>query len=268
MWRGTQPRHIAMTMGLGQLVRERTSITARHLRLASGIVLFIYISTHLLNHALGLFGLDTAERGLALAKTVWHSLPGTLALYGAAALHLTLALRTIYLRRHWRLPVIEYVRLAAGFSLPLLLIGHVAVTRVAYALHDISPRYTSVVASLTSSGNEGWQLALLAPGWLHGCLGLWLILAHRRPPPIVVVAFFAITALVPCLAAAGFLAMSAELTKLGLAPVSTIADPAAIGRRASLELWRQSLLAGYFALVAGTLLAGPARRALLGTRGH
>ena len=170
-------------MQLRHLIRNPTSIRARDLRLVTGIVLFIYITTHLLNHALGLVSLSSAERGLVLARTVWHSLPGTLALYGAAGIHVILALRTIYLRQHWRLPIIEYIRLCAGFSLPLLLIGHVVVTRVAYSFHEVSPRYASVVASLTNSGNEGWQLALLAPGWLHGCLGLWITLVRLRPPP-------------------------------------------------------------------------------------
>jgi adenylate cyclase len=203
-----------------------------------------------------------------LAKALWHSLPGTIALYGAAAIHLILALRTIYLRQHWRLPVIEYVRLAAGFSLPLLLIGHFVVTRGAYSLYDISPRYASVVASLANSGNEGWQLALLAPGWLHGCLGLWLTLVRLRPPPIIAFSFFAIAALVPSLAAAGFLAMTVEVTELGLVPTPT-ATSASVerARRANLEIWRQALLIGYFSVVAGTLLVGPARRALFGKPG-
>jgi adenylate cyclase len=108
-------------------------------RLFGGLVLLVYIATHLLNHTLGLVSLAAAERGLGLAKAVWYSLPGTLVLYGAAAAHLTLALSTIYLRERWHLPVIEYIRLGAGFSLPLLVIGHVVVTRMAYSLHDVTP---------------------------------------------------------------------------------------------------------------------------------
>jgi adenylate cyclase len=258
-----------VSLDAGSLNRERRRIGARDLRLGSGLVLFTYISTHLLNHALGLISLDTAERGLAFAKGIWHSLPGTLALYGAASLHLVLALRTIYLRQHWRLPVIEYIRLGAGFSLPMLLIGHVVVTRVAYSFHDIAPRYASTVAALTSSGNEGWQLALLAPGWLHGCLGLWINIARLKPAPVATGLFFAVTALVPCLAAAGFLAMGAEVAERRLASVAPgIADPVATARRANLDIWRQALLGGYFVLIGGALLAGPARRAVFGKRGH
>lgn len=258
-----------MSPDAGSLNRKRRPIAARDLRLVSGLVLFAYISTHLLNHALGLISLDAAEHGLALATAVWHRLPGTLALYGAASVHVVLALRTIYQRQHWRLPLIEYIRLGSGFSLPMLLIGHVVVTRVAYSFLDIVPGYGSVVASLTASGTEGWQLALLAPGWLHGCLGLWINIVRLKPPPVVTVLFFAAMVLVPCLAAAGFLAMSTEVAARGFASAAPgVADPAALARRANLEVWRQSLLYGYFALIGGALLAGPVRRAVLGIRGH
>src|SRR5678816_1000018 len=98
-------------------------LTARRLRLASGLILLTYITLHLTNHALGLWSLELAERALSWSILLWQSIPGTLLLYGSAGVHFALALRTIYQRRSWQLPVTEWVRLWAGFSLPLLLIG-------------------------------------------------------------------------------------------------------------------------------------------------
>src|ERR1700694_1182385 len=71
----------------------------RNLRMASGLVLFTYITAHLLNHALGLVSLNAAEEGLGIAEDVWDSLPGTALLYGAAAVHFLLALWAVYERR-------------------------------------------------------------------------------------------------------------------------------------------------------------------------
>jgi adenylate cyclase len=234
---------------------------ARELRLLTGLVLFSYIFTHLANHAMGLVGLSAAERFLEFAKGVWYSLPGTIILYGAAAAHVLLALRTIYLRQHWRLPLIEYVRLAAGFSLPLLLIGHVVTTRLAFSLYGADPRYASVIGSLVASGNEGWQLALLAPGWLHGCLGIWLSIARVKPTRAVRWAYFVAAALIPCLAAAGFLTMRTELAALastsGLGSIPVEALP-----RESLNAWRRTILAAYLLLAGGAFLAGPVGRAV------
>jgi adenylate cyclase len=95
----------------------------RDLRFASGLVLFAYITAHLSNHAMGLVSLDAAETGLRLSTAMWHSLPGTILLYSAVALHFFLALRSIYERRTFRLPPLELLRIALGFWMPVLLLG-------------------------------------------------------------------------------------------------------------------------------------------------
>ena len=64
--------------------------------------------------------------------------------------------------------------------MPILLIGHVASTRLAYELFGLSSDYTRVVANLWASATQGWQLGLMAPGWLHGCLGLHFAFNRRR----------------------------------------------------------------------------------------
>gem|GEM_PF-4099355 len=56
----------------GALARRPTQ---RDIRLASGLVLFVYVTLHLVNHALGLISTDIAERGLALGVRVWQSVP-------------------------------------------------------------------------------------------------------------------------------------------------------------------------------------------------
>src|SRR5438445_3675671 len=103
---------------------SKVETTMRRLQLGSGVVLLIYLFLHLANHALGIWSLELAGRGLALALRLWHSVPGTILLYGSASLHFALALRTVYGRHHWTLPATEWIRLWAGLSLPLLLIRH------------------------------------------------------------------------------------------------------------------------------------------------
>ena len=132
----------------------------RTLRMTSGLILFAYIGAHLTNHALGLISLDTAERGMEIAVEVWYSVPGTLLLYGAAATHFVLALWAVYERRTFRLPPLELLRIALGFTLPIILIGHAANTRLAYELFGLSSDYTRVVANLWAADQQGLQLGL------------------------------------------------------------------------------------------------------------
>lgn len=225
--------------------------TARQLRLASGVVLLTYLATHLATHMAGLASLAVAEAGLRLSMRVWHSVPGTAALYGAFSLHLVLALRTLYLRRHWQLPAVEWLRLWAGFSLPLLLIGHVVATRLAVARYGFEPSYGKVVTGLLASGSQGWQIALLAPGWVHGCLGLWLSLRHRALARQLQPLLLGMMVAVPLLSAAGFVQMGRSLAAQG--PLAAVPDPT---RPPELGDWRRAILGGYLLLVTGAVLSG------------
>jgi adenylate cyclase len=94
-------------------------------------------SRHLLNHGLGVVSLALAESGLRLEMAFWRTPIMTILLYGAVAIHFALALWTLYSRRDWRLPGVEALRLAAGFSFPLLLINHAVSTRLGDALFGI-----------------------------------------------------------------------------------------------------------------------------------
>lgn len=223
----------------------------RRLRFTSGLVLFAYILSHLVNHSLGIISLDHAEAGLRLAVKVWHSLPGTGLLYGAAAVHFLLALRTLALRRHWRLPLIEVVRLASGLTLPLLLIGHVIATRMTQALFDIPQSYGRTVANLAAAGAEGWQLALLAPGWLHGCLGLWITLRRRDWARRFRYGLAALVVALPALAALGFHRMVAEAAALMPAGMPPRPD-----QRIVLAVWHSNMVRGYIVLILVAVIGG------------
>lgn len=234
-------------------------LTTRQLRLGSGLVMLTYVTMHLGNHMLGIVSLPLAEQGLRLSIALWRSWPGTVALYGAFCIHFALALRTIYQRAHWRLPAVEWLRLWSGFSLPLLLIGHAVNTRVAASFYGLEPSYEKIITNLVASGSEGWQIAMLAPGWVHGCLGLWIGLRHhaamRRARPLLVA--FMVT--VPLLSAAGFVRMSLGIA--GRAPPPVAAAPANPDAEA-LARWRKGLLSGYLVLLAGTFVASRRRDAI------
>jgi adenylate cyclase len=244
-------------------------LSVRSLRLASGLVLFAYITAHLINHALGLVSLAAAEAGLGYAVELWYSLPGTVLLYGAAAIHFTLALWAVYERRTFRLPPIELLRIALGFTLPLILINHAANTRLAYDLFGLSSDYTRVVANLWLSDQQGMQLGLLAPGWLHGCLGLHFILRRRPLYRHLRLALFAVMLLVPVFSGMGFIAMGKELRTNAEAAAAArdYQGPAHAGQRLALAHTKDRLLIGYLSLIGLALAARGVRNAVeRGTR--
>src|SRR5260370_138299 len=191
-------RGVTLSWGAGWagLVRRGPSIV-RQLRLASGLVLFSYVFLHFLNHSLGNISFEAMERGAVAAEVIWRSRVGTVALYGAFAVHLSLAFWALYIRRHLRMGWIEGVRLGLGFLIPLLVLQHALSQRFAYTYFDVHPVYRNVlylywVADPTVAGLK--QITLFGVAWLHGCIGLYLWLRvkrhfHRVAPFLLVVAF-------------------------------------------------------------------------------
>jgi len=226
----------------------------RSLRLGSGLVLFTYITAHLVNHALGLISVNVAEAGLDFAMDVWSSWPGTVLLYGAFGLHFLLALWAVYERRTFRLPPLELLRIALGFTMPVILIGHAAATRLAWELYQLPSDYAHVVTHLWLTDQQGMQLGLLAPGWLHGCLGLHFLLNRRPLYQRLSYILFAVALLLPVFSAFGFIAMGRELAATGAAAAATkdFFNPEQVPQWIAIAEWRNNLVLGYFAIIGAT----------------
>jgi adenylate cyclase len=223
--------------------------TRRDLRLASGIVLFTYVTLHLSCHALGLVSLDAAESALRVTVMLWHSPPGTLLLYGAAATHICLALLAVYDRRTLRMPPLQALRIVLGMTMPVALIGHFIATRYAFERFALPAEYSRVVSGIWANGASGLSLGLLAPGWIHGCLGLRYAFGHRPDWQRWKLVLFAAALLLPVLAGVGFVTMARELEARRAASLPTAAAPTRT-QEAGLREAREGALAIYVALVA------------------
>lgn len=251
--------------------RPSHRLARRRWRLGSGLVLFGYVASHLVNHALGLVSLETAETMLRVAVSAWASLPGTLLLYGAVGVHVALAFVALYERRTLRMPAVEIVRYVLGFAIPVLLIGHVAATRAAAEL-GASPVYERIVWQVVRSDAEWRLLGQLVFVWIHATIGLFMWL---RPRPWFARwshGLFALACLVPVLAALGFLAMTKELAAQAQSPAFVSVQAAydeeldAV-QRGALERTRDFWLYGYLALLAAVFAARHLRSAVARRRG-
>jgi len=168
--------------GWAALVARGPSIV-RRLRLASGLILFTYVFLHFLNHSLGNISWEAMEWGGVIHEWIWRNPVGTVALYGAFAIHLSLAFWAIYILRHLRMGWIETLRLCLGLTIPVLVLQHALAERAAYALFDIHPVYRHALFTywVGDPWNSGLrQLTLFTVAWLHGCIGLHLWLRVKR----------------------------------------------------------------------------------------
>ena len=185
----------------------------RQARLISGLIIFAFVLTHLLNHALGLVSLDIMEQVQGWRLDVTRSLPGTVLLYGAFCVHILLALYKTAMRQSLRLPSWELIQLLLGLAIPLLLIPHLGDTRVSNLLIDFDDRYRDTIPGYWPR-HPFLPLALVALAWSHGCIGLHFWLRFRRWYSRGFLIWFALAVAIPVLACAGFVtagkAISAE----------------------------------------------------------
>jgi adenylate cyclase len=189
----------------GQIARKIRGVSIRQIRLACGVVLFAYLVSHFLNHALGNISADALATGLYYHVLFWQFLPVAIVFYGAALVHAGLGVWAFYERRQFRWKAIEPLQLVLGLSIPALIIAHLAGVRLGQTLFGHEKFYPQVLyAYWVAWPYRMLQMyALLLIAWTHGCIGLyfWLRMKafYKRAAPWLLAA----AVLVPTLAMLG-----------------------------------------------------------------
>jgi adenylate cyclase len=236
------------------------------LRLWSGYVLFAYVTTHLLNHALGLVSLRTLEAGRIGFAFIWQSLPGQVALYGALLIHFSLALYALVRRRTLRLSAWEWTQYILGALIIPLAAVHVVGTRVAHDYYGVQSGYPWVLGSLAASSWDSIarQFALPFVVWIHGCIGLHFALRlkswYRDWLPVL----YALALLVPALGVAGVAVALRDVAELAQQPgflreLFTRVQAPGADQIAQLYMIADSLKIGAALLLLSCLAARPVR---------
>ena len=238
----------------------------RQIRLWTGLVLFTYLTTHFLNHALGLVSLEAMAAGQEWFVLVWRSLPGTIALYGAFGIHNLLALWALYRRRTLRMPAWEASQLTLGLLVPPLLVWHVVATRLAHEVAGTQTSYTFVVLALWQLNPIAGlrQVVVLAVAWIHGCIGLHFWLRLRPWYPRLARTLYSGFLLVPVLALLGFATAGQEVSRRAREPgfVQTVIREARLpspAQRAVLERVARAIFWGDLGAIALVLAARAVR---------
>ncbi|QIB35960.1 adenylate/guanylate cyclase domain-containing protein [Ancylobacter pratisalsi] len=183
----------------------------------SGFLLFAFVLTHLLNHAVGIFGIEAMQYVQQWRWLIWQSWPGSVLFYAAVVVHMFLSGYRIALRRTWRMPPDEMWQIVSGLTIPLLAVGHVLQTRVAGSMFGADISYGSVLFLMWPAVVFS-QTMLIVVAWSHGVIGLHHALRyqpwyrHWRIPGYI------LAVLIPCLAFAGFVSAGREASKLTFEP--------------------------------------------------
>src|SRR5215471_18355511 len=226
---------------------SRRNLTIADVRSATGLIIGLYVTMHLSNHALGLISVETQEAVRPWVMALWHSPPGQVLLYGSLITHATVALLILFRRRHYYMTPWEAIQILLGLTIPYLLLVHIVNTRGTRILTGIDIDYTYEIANLwVDPWTRFRQIALVLLVWGHFALGLhfwWRLYGwYRRAFPVFLLAYV----LIPTAALLGFAEVGMKMTAHARSDPQWIreikargvpADPNRAKLRATLKDW-------------------------------
>jgi adenylate cyclase len=236
-------------------------IGLRQVRLVSGVVMFAYLVSHFLNHALGNISLEALADGVYWHTAFWQFLPVTILFYTACVVHTALGIWALYERRQFRWKAIEPLQLALGLSVPMLIIAHVIGIRLGQTLFGHERLYPQVLFLywIWAPYRIPMMFAVMTIAWVHGCIGLYLWLRmrafYKRAAPFLL----ATAVLIPTLSMLGFYQGGRMVIENdSIEWRAETQSESQIGTRAeaqTLERITDYFLYGYFGLIGVALLA-------------
>lgn len=186
----------------------------KNIRLYSGLVLFVFVSGHLANHAVGLISLEAMEAVRDFRTLVWRNSIGSVILLAALLSHVVLAFYKFIKRRSWRMSLWEAVQLSFGLVIPILLIPHIVFTRTAVEAFSINDDYAQVLTALWPDGALKQSFMLLIV-WIHGCIGIHFWLRSKSWYPSISWFLYTLAVLLPVLSLSGFAVASRRMIAAG-----------------------------------------------------
>jgi adenylate cyclase len=242
-------------------VRRDINHIIGRVRLATGLILFFYVLTHNLNHALGLISLDAMEWGRRPFLAFWRFAPIEAVFLLAAITHFLLGVRALYNRHSLHMPFWEGAQIVLGVSIPPLLMLHFLGTVVAHQVFGIDDAYDETILALISSpGFTATQIAAVLVTWIHGCIGITYWLRLKPWFPKARITLFALALLIPTLALLGFAEAAREVMRLTHEPgwfQDLVQRRNLPGGDAVVRLyaWRDNGLIGYAVILVAVLAA-------------
>ncbi len=174
--------------------------------IVTGMIMFLFISMHLANLALGLISVQVMEDWRWTLTGVWTSFPPLkMALSVSLAVHFLLALLSLFLRNTLRVPAYDMAQMVAGVMIIPLLAPHVFGVMAAEEL-GLRTNYALVLNHfwVVSPAAGLMQIVMLVVAWIHGAIGVFTWLQSRDGSARVMRVFYPFVVALPILAMLGY----------------------------------------------------------------
>ena len=231
----------------------------RRARMYSGLVIFLYVTVHLLNHSTGLISLEAMEGLRQRVSAFNRHFIVTVILYAALLVHALLGFQHLLTRRSFKMSAKDWIQLVTSFILPLALLPHMLASSYAPRFKDTQANYKLVLDGTLEDGGIYFMGLFVIFVWVHGIIGITSMVKFHPVYQKYKNAFLVISWLLPILAVLGAFTASKELAtgiennKISMAQVYAASN---IGKDLEAELMQTSdmLMLNYlYVLLAVTL---------------
>ena len=231
----------------------------RTLRIVTGIILFVFVATHLLNMAFGLISLEALDFARTYFSLPWSNPVGFLVLMGSMLIHGLLGLVAIYWRNTLRMTRYDLLQTVSALLIIPLLASHVLGVTLASKMFSTTPTYQSLLTFFwVQSPIEGLrQVLVLAVTWIHGCAGLFTWMRLKTWWPKAAMIAYPLAVIIPISALLGFVEAGNLVLEINADIVRSNSTPSAevIAKFELYNTIKWSVIYGYLALVAIMLAA-------------
>ena len=228
-------------------------------RMFSGLVIFLYVTVHLVNHSTGLISLEAMEGLRQRVSAFNRHIIVTVILYAALLVHALLGFQHLLTRRSFKMSAKDWMQLVTSFILPLALLPHMLASSYAPRFKDAQANYKLVLDGTLEDGGIYFMGLFVIFVWVHGIIGITSMVKFHPVYQKYKNAFLVISWLLPILAVLGAFTASKELAtgiennKISMAQVYAASN---IGKDLEAELMQTSdmLMLNYlYVLLALTL---------------
>jgi len=231
----------------------------RTLRIVTGIILFVFVATHLLNMAVGLVSVEALDTARGYFTLPWSNPAGFFLLVGSMMVHGLLGLVAIYWRNTLQMTRYDLVQSISALLIIPLLASHVLGVTLAANMFSTEPTYQSVLTVLwVQAPLEGLrQVLVVAVTWIHGCAGLFTWMRLKSWWPKAAVIAYPLAVVIPVSALLGFVEAGNQVVELSASATGNSSAPSAevIAKFQLYNTIKWSVILGYLVLVAIMLVA-------------
>ena len=160
------------------MFKEDLNSLNRKLRLTSGLILFIYVFMHLMNHSVNIISIEKADFIREnYFRAVWQNPIGLTLLYGSLLIHMLLGFYSIIIKKSFKLKGVEWIQIIFPILALLFLLQHILASFIITKIFGGQETYELIFAVMNTEPDElvvaGVMFSLMTIFiWVHGVIGI------------------------------------------------------------------------------------------------